>query len=179
MEPEKTTKEKLNKEAVDSSIESHEDNPLSITNPNPVPPITPKNYTRTLMAMMLLIILILIAILSYSITSNKNSQPTKTTTTSSVNALAPAQVSITKNGFVPATIKVRVNQGIIWTNNDTAQHQVSSDPYPTDNGLADFNQAQPMTQNQSWDFIFNKVGTFSYHDNLNPYSIKGTVIVTK
>jgi plastocyanin len=121
-------------------------------------------------------------ILSYRVTSNKidnNTSKSSSTKTVNVVAIAPAQVSITKNGFSPQTIKIKVNQGIIWTNNDTAQHQVSSDPYPTDNGLADFNQQQPMSQNQSWDFVFSQTGTFSYHDNLNPYTFKGTVIVVK
>ncbi|HUD07334.1 MAG TPA: cupredoxin domain-containing protein [Candidatus Saccharimonadales bacterium] len=90
---------------------------------------------------------------------------------------APAQVSITSAGFIPATVTIVQNQAVIWTNNDSAPHQVDSDPYPKNNDLPGFDDTQAIGQNDSYSFTFDQRGTFTYHDNLNPYKLLGTVIV--
>jgi len=98
--------------------------------------------------------------------------------TSALAVTAPAVVSITKNGFTPATIRIKTGQAVVWTNNDSAKHEINSDPYPTDNDLADFNDTEPLAQNDSYSFIFTTPGTYNYHDQLNPLSFAGTVVVT-
>jgi plastocyanin len=88
----------------------------------------------------------------------------------------PIQDSITPTGFVPATIEINKGQSIVWTNYDTKVHTVSSDPYPKDNALLGF-KSDPFSNSQTYSFVFDQKGTYSYHDDLNPSTFKGTIIV--
>jgi plastocyanin len=93
-------------------------------------------------------------------------------------AVQPAgAVTITAQGFNPATIKVKSGQSVIWTNADDKPHQVSTDPYPSADGLAGFNSEEPLAKSETYSFTFDKPGTYTYHDKLNPLKLKGTVIV--
>jgi hypothetical protein len=42
--------------------------------------------------------------------------------------------------------------------------------------LAGFRDTSPLTQGQTYSFVFNAKGTYTY-DHLNPYTFKGMVIV--
>ncbi|HSW85793.1 MAG TPA: cupredoxin domain-containing protein [Candidatus Saccharimonadales bacterium] len=101
----------------------------------------------------------------------------KSNTIAPINKISPAQVSITSTGFMPATITIKTDQAVTWTNQDSSPHWVASDPYPYDNTLAGLNSKHNLAVRDSYSYLFNKVGTYTYHDNLNPYTIKGTVIV--
>jgi plastocyanin len=143
--------------------------------PSPVnqQPATPSTNNRVMVIIGLILLLLVVCVGAYYAFHSSN----KTTNVTSMKKIVPAQVSITSTGFVPASISVNVGQAVTWTNNDSSPHIVASDPYPTDNALAGFNAKQNMSRNDSFSFVFNKVGTYTYHDNLNPYAIKGTVIV--
>lgn len=88
----------------------------------------------------------------------------------------PIEASITPTGFTPQTIEVNKGQSVVWTNYDSKEHTVSSNPYPIDNGLAGF-KSQDLTQDQTYSFVFDQAGTYSYHDDLNPLTFKGIIIV--
>ena len=87
-----------------------------------------------------------------------------------------ASVSITKNGFVPATIQIKKGSQVTWTNNDTSPHQVITDPHPSHTNLKGLD-SDPLAAGESFTFTFEKTGTYGYHDEMNPLIIKGTVIV--
>lgn len=85
-------------------------------------------------------------------------------------------VTITDQGFIPATIKIKKNTQVKWKDMDKASYQVASDPHPIHSGLPGLVSPVLLT-NDSYSFTFEKVGTFTYHDHLNPFKFKGTVIV--
>lgn len=90
---------------------------------------------------------------------------------------APAMVSITASGFVPATVHVSAGQTVEWTNTDSRhEHAVASDPYPTDTILPGLNSKGGLQKGNSYTYIFETAGTYTYHDTLNP-ALEGTVIV--
>jgi plastocyanin len=120
------------------------------------------------------LLLLLLGIGAYSFSGNKSSPSSGT---ASLAALAPAEVSITSSGFSPATVTVKVGQAVTWVNTDSAPHIVASDPYPTDNALSGFDSQQNLSPNDHYSFAFDKAGTYTYHDDLNPYTLAGTVIV--
>lgn len=93
------------------------------------------------------------------------------------NVLTPAQVTITSTGFVPAVINIKPGQQVIWINQDKVLHQVAADPHPTHTSLPGFDSAEPSKTKETYAFTFEKSGTFTYHDHLNPLKFKGTVIV--
>lgn len=91
-------------------------------------------------------------------------------------AIAPAIVSITNSGFVPGTISIKVGQAVAWTNTDSSSHYVTSDdPKPTTDTPNPDSQAA-ISQNNSYDYVFDKAGVYSYHDDNNP-SFRATVVV--
>jgi plastocyanin len=152
-------------------------NEITENKPNgQLPPVKKSRINRLIVV--LIVVLVAFTLFALFVRNNK----TRITATANTNsaktvALSPAEINITDQGFVPATVTIKLNQGIIWTNNDTKSHQVASDPYPSDNALSGFNAKQPINQGDSYTFVFNKTGTYTYHDELNPYKINGTVIV--
>jgi len=78
-------------------------------------------------------------------------------------------VSITKAGFVPATLTIPNGDSLTWKNNDSANHQIVFD----NSSIA---STRVLTPGQSATRIFPEAGTFTYHDASNT-ALKGTVNV--
>src|SRR3954449_5529735 len=82
---------------------------------------------------------------------------------------ATKYVSITRTAFVPRTVSVYDGDSVTWTNSDTVNHQVVSQP-------AGF--ASPILKpNETFSFTFHKVGKFSYKDALRSATGTGSVTV--
>ena len=105
--------------------------------------------------------------------NNKSNEPAPAATVPTA-----AAVSINDTGFTPATIKVTAGTTVTWTNSDKKPHRVASDPYPTNNGLPGFDSNIALNQKDTYSYTFDKAGVFTYHDQLNPTTFKGSVIVT-
>jgi plastocyanin len=88
-----------------------------------------------------------------------------------------AIILITADGFEPSTVTIKKGQAVSWVNRDSEPHQVATDPYPQENGLVGFTAPAPSTTDDSYVFIFDKAGQFTYHDHLNPEKYQGTIIV--
>lgn len=86
-------------------------------------------------------------------------------------SLYQAQILIASRGFSPTSVKVKKGDSVAWVRKDGLMHLIVSDSGPatfTGQGALQFNDMYLTT--------FNTVGTYTYHDQLNP-SLKGTVIV--
>lgn len=90
---------------------------------------------------------------------------------------AVAVVTVTASGFSPATVEIKKGSVVTWKNTDTADHQPSADPFPTNSSLPDWGKGAVLKTNDEFSYQFEKAGTYTYHDNLNPYKIKGVVVV--
>ena len=108
--------------------------------------------------------------------NNPKTKETAKTTPPPATAASEAQVSITKDGFVPATIQIKKGSQVTWTNKDSSSHQIASDPHPTHTNLKGL-VGDKLAKDESFAFIFEKTGTFTYHDELNPLKFQGTVKV--
>jgi len=64
-------------------------------------------------------------------------------------------------GFSPQTLTISVGTTIIWKNNTTAPHTVTSD-----NGVFGSGTIAP---GGTFSFKFTSAGTFAYHCNIHPY----------
>ena len=99
-------------------------------------------------------------------------------------------VEITSNGFSPETITIKQGERITWLNKweesswpASAVHP-SHKSYPnsdiakcgTDEENEIFDACRGIAQGESYSFVFNEVGSWNYHDHLNPSS-RGTVVV--
>ncbi len=108
--------------------------------------------------------------------SSTTSNPTATPNPTPVYAKEEAKVNITKDGFTPQTITIKRGAEVTWTNKDSKDHQVMSDPHPT-HSLFGLVTDERLKTNETVTYTFEKSGTYTYHDELNPLKLKGTVIV--
>jgi len=116
-------------------------------------------------------------------TAQQNSQPSSmkaqpTTVSSSGNTAGTNAVSYTANGFEPQTITIKAGQSVTWTNKDSDEVWVASNPHPTHTDYPGFDELKSMSNGETYSFTFTKVGQWGYHNHLNPGQ-HGTVIVTQ
>jgi plastocyanin len=96
---------------------------------------------------------------------------------SSVAAAPSATVEITADGFRPQTIRIKKGESVTWVNKDSSAHHVVADPFPSGESLPSLNSDSPLAQDESYNSIFENTGSFTYHDQLNPAALRGTIIV--
>lgn len=82
---------------------------------------------------------------------------------------------LTKTGFVPPSIKIKIGEGVTFTNESGEPGSVNSDDHPTHKKYKFLNVGQ-VENGSSIQVFFNEKGTFTYHNHLKP-SQTGTVIV--
>lgn len=85
------------------------------------------------------------------------------------------QITITAEGFNPATITIKPGTKVVWTNKDSSLHQIQANPHPTGKSLPSLKSAILNSQ-QTYEYTFNKIGTYEYHDQLKP-TINGKINV--
>lgn len=78
-----------------------------------------------------------------------------------------AYVTITKDGFDPATLIVKKGTTIIWTNADDSEHQLYANPYPSGKSLPGL-KSKVLSISQTYSYTVDKTGIYGYHDQLNP-----------
>ncbi|HUS26097.1 MAG TPA: cupredoxin domain-containing protein [Nevskiaceae bacterium] len=86
-------------------------------------------------------------------------------------------VTITRSGFTPSTIKVKKGESVMWITRGNEAHQVVAAADVASNNAVAFDSEETLGPNDSYTFTFDKAGTYNYYDKLNPYALKGTVIV--
>jgi|GEM_PF-111499 len=69
-------------------------------------------------------------------------------------------VEIKDLAFNPAQINISKGTAVIWTNNDSLAHTVTSDTNLFDSGN--------VNPGQTFEFTFNEIGTFKYHCSIHP-----------
>ena len=82
----------------------------------------------------------------------------------------------TDGKFNPSELAVKQGDKVIWTNNDTKEHRVASNPHPSHTALPGFDSITNLGAGETYSFTFAKKGTWGYHDHLNP-GTGGSVIV--
>ncbi|OFV80941.1 MAG: hypothetical protein A2W26_01975 [Acidobacteria bacterium RBG_16_64_8] len=79
-----------------------------------------------------------------------------------------AQVTIKGFAFDPASVTIKTGEGVTWTNEDSATHDVVADG-------GEFSSGDILT-GDTYSFTFDKAGTYPYICGIHP-SMKGTVVV--
>lgn len=92
---------------------------------------------------------------------------------------AVATVTFSGSSVSPATVTIKAGESVILANSSSKQVQVGSDPHPTHTANQELSNGQftlSIASGASATVTLNKVGTWGYHDHLNP-TVKGTVVV--
>ncbi len=120
---------------------------------------------------------------NYNQTGNQFQSPTtqQVTTAPSGSATTPSAamqqnvVTLTANGFAPATLTIKAGSTVTWMNKSGDVATVNSDPHPTHTTYPPLNLGQ-FANGASLSLPFSTPGTYGYHNHLNP-SEHGTIVV--
>lgn len=86
------------------------------------------------------------------------------------------QVRYTDQGFLPKTIEVPAGTMVEFVNESSTQMWVASDVHPSHEQLPTFDQFNGSAPGTVYNYLFDKSGTWPYHDHLNPEDV-ATIIV--
>lgn len=99
---------------------------------------------------------------------NKNTQTEinqKETTGSNLNKIT---ISIYDDGFSPSNTTINAGDSIVFINNGKNTHWPASNNHPSHEIYPEFDPKRPITPGSSWEFQFNKSGSWKMHDHLSP-----------
>lgn len=105
-----------------------------------------------------------------------NDRTSGTANSSSQAADKPVLVTLTDSGFSPSTVTIKAGQRVMFENKSSGGMWVASDPHPVHTALPGFDAKTSLDAGASWSFMFNKPGSWTFHNHLNS-SQKGTVVV--
>ena len=91
---------------------------------------------------------------------------------------APAAITIAygNSGFNPSTATIKTGDTVVFKNESSSPMWPASAPHPSHTDYPAFDAKQGIAPGQRWAFTFTKVGSWKFHDHLNPDNW-GAVIV--
>lgn len=154
--------------------------------------------SKTTIGVVIVVILALVGFLIYRGVAQQSTIPTSSPSASptSLSAGTPsatqaaATVTLTNEGFSPKTVTIKKGQTVTWLNQASMDMWVASSVHPVHSAYSGTTLQQhcPDAQNSSFDacqgfskgstysFTFDKVGSWNYHNHLDPNQT-GTVVV--
>ncbi len=97
-----------------------------------------------------------------------------------------AVVTYTNDGFSPESVTIKKGEVVRFVNESSRPFWPASDPHPIhtlypEKAASDclgstFDACKPIPSGESWEFTFNKIGEWSYHNHLSAGDI-GFVVV--
>jgi len=84
-------------------------------------------------------------------------------------------ITATNSGFDPETITIKSGTRVIWTSTSDGPVAIASADHPTHKVYPPLNLGS-FEKGSSVQLVFDKPGTYKYHDHLNPENT-GTVVV--
>lgn len=88
------------------------------------------------------------------------------------------EVAMTAKGFEPANITVKKGTKVAFVNKDTKSRWPASAPHPSHTIYPQFDPKAGVAAGKNWEFTFDRVGDWKYHDHLIP-TMFGSVTVTE
>jgi plastocyanin len=98
-------------------------------------------------------------------------------------SLPPVQtntVTITSAGANPRNIEIQVGTRVLFINNDSRPHNMTSDPHPEHNDCPPINQVgflAPGQQRETGNMTVVRICGFHDHDNPNNQALVGQMII--
>jgi plastocyanin len=85
-------------------------------------------------------------------------------------------VKFTDNGFEPSTLTVDSDTTVEFENKSNDDFWPASNVHPTHLLYPGFDAKKPVLPGDSYSFTFTKVGSWGYHNHLEP-DVQGTIVV--
>lgn len=115
---------------------------------------------------------------------------TKETVTVETNKAGENVIEMSSSGFSPSSITIKKGDTVTFKTVDSGSYWPASAVHPTHTvypgsgidkcgtGAQIFDACGGIGEGQSWSFTFNEVGSWNYHNHLNPSNF-GKIIVTE
>ena len=87
-------------------------------------------------------------------------------------------VDIKNDTFVPNHVQAHVCDTLIITNRDAELHEPAVGPHPTHTSYPGFDAKRPLMRGESFRFVLNRPGAYSFHDHLND-AITASITIIK
>ncbi len=86
------------------------------------------------------------------------------------------QVRYTDTGFEPASLKVVAGTMVEFVNESSKDMWVASNEHPEHGILPTFDEFESVAKGGTYTYVFDKKGSWAYHDHINP-ATEGVIIV--
>ena len=91
-------------------------------------------------------------------------------------------ITITAAGASPQTVRIKVGERVVFTNDDSVDHDMSSNQHPTHLECPAINQVgylRPGETRETGNFV--RAETCQFHDHINPTnaSLTGSIVITE
>jgi len=94
-------------------------------------------------------------------------------------------IAVTDEGFSPREVKVKKGSTVVWVNKSSTLSWPASASHPTHTAYPEgggcigsaFDACRGLAAGESYKFTFNKIGSWNYHDHLNPNHFGAVVVV--
>lgn len=101
--------------------------------------------------------------------------PTSGSVTTTPSTTSEQVITLTQNGFSPATLTIKAGTTVSWENKSGSDATVNSAPHPAHTDFPPLNLGT-FPDGGKLSLTFDKPGTYRYHNHFNA-SQKGTIIV--
>jgi plastocyanin len=96
--------------------------------------------------------------------------------TAQVSIVAGSSSTPGPNSYNPSPLTIKVGTTVVWTNNDSTLHTVTSG-LPSGGPVGTLFDSSYLGPGKTFNYTFSKAGTFDYHCTLHPTMV-GKVIVS-
>lgn len=121
-------------------------------------------------------ILMIILVISCIVRFNPNNSKHNVTSANSETLPTQAIVILTKNGFSPRQVTIKVDSSVRWINQSGKRQTVNSDNYPTNQLYKPLNLGI-FANGSSVSYIFKTPGTYGYHNQFNHTQVGKITVV--
>lgn len=147
---------------------------------------TDKPMSKNTWIVIIIVVLVIVAAVSFFLmgSQSNSNQPQQTTndqtsnTARTSNPSTPETYTVSYDGsrFTPNSINIKSGDTVTFKNNSSSQIRVASNPHPVHTDYPGFDSLTPFGPEKSYSFTFTRIGSWGYHNHLNP-SQGGTVVV--
>lgn len=89
-----------------------------------------------------------------------------------------AVIVLTDDGFVPDVVTIEKGGTVTFTTTRKRSFWPASDTHPSHGLYSEFDPLRPVEPGEKWTLVFDKVGSWGFHDHLRSYYV-GTIHVVE
>ena len=111
---------------------------------------------------------------------NSSTTPSNVPPASTLPPVSTTTITITSSGASPRNIEVALGSRVMFVNNDSRSHNMTSDPHPDHNTCPDLNQVgflSPGQNRETGNLVTARTCGYHDHDNPTQANLTGQIII--